>query len=309
MDAPFPIHPTYTGISVAYKNEEMIADQVLPMATPVSKKEFTYFEIPVAQGLTVPDTRIGRRSEANVIEVTAEEKTAKTEDFALSDLVPNEDVANAPQGYDPLGHATETVTDLLVLGRELRVSNLVFNAATYPAGHKVQLAGSDQWSHADADPFQAIWDKLDIPMMRPNLLVLGQPVWTKIATHPKLIAKLYGSASTVGKARAADLAEALELKNGIIVGKARVNTAKKGQAPNLARAWGKHAAALFINPLANNERGMTFGMTVPKGSRAVRVIPEPKIGIGGSQKVQVEEQLKELIVASNCGYFFEDAVA
>jgi hypothetical protein len=309
MDEPFPIHPTYTGIAIAYKNEEMIADEVLPIATPVSSEKFTYFNYPVDEALTVPETRIGRRSEANTIEVTATETTAKVEDNALSDLVPNKDINTAPQGYDPMAHATETVTDLMVLAREIRVAGLVFNPNTYPAGQKVQLAGVNQFSDPASDPFQVLWDALDVPIMRPNLMTLGQPVWNKLATHPKLIAKLYGEASTRGKARLADLAEELEIER-ILVGKARVNTAKKGQAAVLNRAWGKHISLTYINKLANNERGMTFGMTVPFGERRrTRVIPEPKIGLGGSQRVQVEEQLKELIVASSCGYFIQDAVA
>lgn len=309
MPAPFPIHPTYTGIAIAYRNEEMIADQVLPYATPVGSELFNYFEYPVEEGLTLPDTAMGRRSSANTIEVTAVEKQSRTIDHALSDLIPNADLDNAPQGYDPRAHAAETVTGLMTLRREVDVAGLVFNAATYPSGYKAQLSGTGQWSHASADPFQAMWDALDVPLMRPNRGVFGRSVWNKIATHPAVIAKLYGAASTVGKARRADLAEALEIKD-ILVGAARVNTAKKGQTATLARAWGKHAAFLHIDPLANNERGMTFGMTVPFGERwAVREIDEPKIGIGGSKRIQVESRRKELIVASNCGYFFEDAVA
>lgn len=308
-DTPFPIDPVRTGISLAYRNEEMIADVVLPVATPVARKEFTYLEFPIGEQLTIPDTKMGRRSEANTIELSATEQSSKVGDYALSDLVPNDDVTNAPEGYDPLNHATEVVTDLMMLDREVRTAGLVFNAGTYGAANKVQLAGATQYSHPDADPFQSIWDALDIPLMRPNLVVFGQQVWNKAATHPKLIAKLYGSASTRGKARLADLAEELEVAR-IIVGKARVNTAKKGQDVALSRAWGKHVALLHVNPLANNERGMTFGMTVPKGTRrAVRIIPEPKIGIGGSQRVQVEDQVKELITAANCGYFIQDAVA
>lgn len=309
MDAPFPIHPTYTGIAIAYKNEEMIADQVLPMATPVNSEKFTWNEYPIAEALTVPDTTIGRRSEANTIEVTATEQTAKVVDYALSDLVPNKDINSAPAGYDPQAHATETVTDLMVLRREVRVAGLVFDPAQYPAANKVQLAGAAQFSDAASDPFQVLWDALEVPTMRPNQMTMGQPVWNKLATHPKLIAKLYGEASTRGKARLADLAEELEIQK-ILVGRARVNTAKRGQAAALSRAWGKHISLTYINPLANNERGMTFGMTVPFGERRrTRIIPEPKIGLGGSQRVQVEEQLKELIVAASCGYFIQDAVA
>lgn len=304
----FPIHPTYTGISIAFKNAELIADQVLPLATPVGTKEFRYNVFPIDEATRVPETRMGRRSEANVIELTATETPAKVEDYALSDIVPNDDITNAPAGYDPMAHATETVTDLLSLGREVRVANLVFAPATYPVGNKVTLAGVTQWSDPASDPFQDMWDALELPVMRPNTIVFGQPVWNKVATHPKLITKLYGVGSQRGKARLADLAEELEIGK-IIVGRARVNTAAKGQLAALQRAWGKAAAMLYINPLANNERGMTFGMTVPKGARATRVIPQPLMGIGGSQKVQVEEQLKEVIAASSCGYLFDAAVA
>lgn len=309
MPAPFPIHPTYTGIAIAYRNAAMIADEVMPFATPVGSERFTYFSYPIEEALTLPDTAMGRRSTANTIEVTATEVEAKVIDHALSDLIPQSDIDNAPAGYDPRAHASETVTDLMVLRREVDVAGIVFNAANYPAANKVQLAGATQMSHADCDPFQLLWDALDVPLMRPNIATMGQSVWTKIATHPKLIAKLYGAASTIGKASRQHLAEALEIEK-ILVGAARVNTAKKGQAAVLDRAWGKHLSLNYVNPLANNERGMTWGMTVPMGERsAVRVIPEPKIGIGGSERIQVEQRRKEVVVASNCGYFFQDAIA
>jgi hypothetical protein len=307
-DAPFPIHPTYTGISVAFKNAELIADQVFPYATPVGTKTFNYNVYPVDEATRVPDLTMGRRSEANVIEFTATETQSKVVDYGLSDIVPNDDITNAPVGYDPLAHATETVTDLMLLAREVRVANLTFDTNQYPAGAKQTLAGAAQWSDPASDPFQDMWDALEIPLMRPNTIIFGQPVWNKVATNPKLITKLYGVGSQRGKVRLQDLADELEISK-ILIGRARVNTAAKGQAANLQRAWGKSAALHYINPLANNERGMTFGMTVPKGARATRVIPKPEVGINGSQKVQVEEQLKELIVASSCGYLFDAAVA
>ncbi len=315
---PYPIHPAYTGITAAYVNEAMIADRVLPYSTPVGNETFNYFTYPIGQGLTVRDTRIGRRSEANTIDVRADEVQSKTIPHALGDLVPQSDIDNAPEGYDPQAHAAETVTDIMVLRRELDVSGVVFNPATYAAANKVDLTGGDQWDEPLTDVFDMLWEACGVTLMRPNMLVLGETSWRKMATNPKLIAKLYGEASTRGKARREDLATELEI-NEVIVGSARVNAAEVGQAVNLSRAWANHAALLHINPLANNERGLTFGMTVPRGvagdgrsaagaRRRVRVIDEPKVGIGGSQRVQVEEERKELIVSADCGYFFQAAV-
>lgn len=319
MNRPYPIHPTYTGIAAAYQNEEMIADTVMPFSSPVGSELFQWFEYPVGQALTVRDTRIGRRSEANTIDVQAIEREAKTIPHALSDLVPQSDIDNAPDGYDPRGHAAETVTDLMILRRELDVAGTVFNPATYAAANKVALAGGDQWDEDTTDVFDMLWEACGQTLVRPNMLVLGERTWRRAATNPGLISKLYGQASTRGKARAEDLAAELEIKQ-VVVGRARVNSAELGQPVNLSRAWGNHAALLYVNPLANNQRGLTFGMTVPRavsgdarssagGRWRTREIPEPKIGIDGSMRIQVEAERKELIVSADCGFFFQDAVS
>lgn len=319
MNRPYPIHPTYTGITAAYQNEDMIADIVMPFVTPVGTELFQWFEYPIGQALTVRDTRIGRRSEAATIDVQAEEREAKTIAHALSDLVPQSDIDNAPEGYDPRGHAAETVTDLMTLRREVDVSNIVFNAATYAAANKVNLAGGDQWDEETTDVFDMLWEARSKTLVKPNLLVLGEDTWSRSATNPKLIAKIYGAASTRGVARLEDLASTLGVKRAI-VGEARVNAADLGQPVSLSRAWGPHAALLHVNPLANNQRGLTFGMTVPRavtgdarsasgGRWRSREIPEPKIGINGSSRIQVEAERKELIVSADCGYFFQNAVS
>lgn len=307
--SPYPVDPVRTGISLAYVNEDMIADEVLPVATPVAKTEFTYNRYPIAQGLTVPDTRMGRRSEANTIEVNAEKVPASTEDFALSDLVPNKDIDEAADSdYDPLNHATETVTDLLILDREVRTSGLVFNAASYDVGRKIQLAGGDQMHNDDVDVFNLLWQYSRKTLKKSNIGVFGAGVWNQLAIHPKLLASVYGSASTTGVVLVEDLARRLNLKK-ILIGEAQVNIAKPNQPEVLAPAWGNHIAFLHVNQLANNQRGMTFGMTVPRGKRyATRIIDEPKIGLGGSQRPQVETSVKELICASSCGAFIQDAV-
>lgn len=61
MTRPFPVNPTLTGIALAYTNAEMIADRVLPYATPVATEVFNYLRYGEGEAMTVPDTAIGRR--------------------------------------------------------------------------------------------------------------------------------------------------------------------------------------------------------------------------------------------------------
>ncbi|EAO9219497.1 phage capsid protein, partial [Salmonella enterica] len=66
-----------------------------------------------------------------------------------------------PANYDPLGRATERVSDIIMLDREVRTSKEVFNAANYPAGNKENLAAADQWDNDKSKPIKKIVTALD----------------------------------------------------------------------------------------------------------------------------------------------------
>lgn len=185
---PFPINPTLTAIAIAYKNPDiaLIADDVLPR-TPTDQ-EFKYLKYDLAQGFTVPDTLVGRKSAPNEIDFSATEVNDKVADYGLDDVVPNEDIEADNRGINPLGVASGYLTNLVNLGREKRVASLVFNASTYSAGLVQTLSGTSQWSdQSNSDPVAAIGDALDLPVMRPNIAVFGQQTWTKLRRHPKIV--------------------------------------------------------------------------------------------------------------------------
>ncbi|UVH84375.1 hypothetical protein NW342_22030 [Pseudomonas aeruginosa] len=76
-NAPFPIDPELTAIAIAYRNGRMIADEVLPRV-PVGKQEFKYWKYDLAQGFTVPETLVGRKSKPNEVEFSATDESATT---------------------------------------------------------------------------------------------------------------------------------------------------------------------------------------------------------------------------------------
>lgn len=309
-DAPFPIDPVLTGITLAYRNRAYIADAVLPRMAPFPKQEFKYYQWTKPEQFTIPDTRVGRRSAPNEVEFTATAQTGSTEDYGLDDVIPFDDVANARGSLDPVGHATEMLTELVLLDREKRCAGVLFTAANYPAGNKTQLSGDTQWSDVDSDPLVAISNALDVPIMRPNILLLGQATWTSLRRHQKIVqATAQIGGATAGIASRQAVAELFELEE-IVVGAGFVNTAKRGQTPTLTRLWGKHAALLYRDPLAQGADGrITFGWTAQYGERVAGQMEDPKVGLRGGVRVRVGESVKEMIVASDLGYFFEDAAA
>jgi hypothetical protein len=206
------------------------------------------------------------------------------------------------------------LSDLIALGREVRTSNLVFNAATYPVGRKAILSGTSQWNdYTNSNPVDAIMAALDTCLIRPNKAIFGQAVWTKLRQHPKVTASVVangGNASVSGAVLARQaVAELLELDE-VLVGEGWVNLAKKGQTANIVRTWGKHAAFIYQAPVITDPEGVpTFGMTAEYGERVSMTWDDPSIGLRGGTVVKVGESVRELVTAADTGYFFENAVA
>lgn len=313
----FPLNPELTAIAIGFQNPDaaLIADQVLPRV-PVPKK-FTYTLYTASQGYSVPDTKVGRKSEPNMVDFGGTTVTAECVDYGLDDLVPNDEVAawesmpkpSSGGPVSPLALSTMMLTGLVQLDREIRVAGTVFATSSYSGTNQATLSGTSQWSdRANSDPLNAITTAMDIPLVRPNKLVIGQLAWTQLRMHPKLVQAIGKSAQTAGYASIQQVADLLELQE-IIVGRAFYNTAKKGQTPTYARAWGKHAALLHIDSLAAQLQQPTFGWTGQWGSKIAGDFPDPKAGLRGGTRVRSGESVKEVIVSTDAGYFFQNCVA
>lgn len=306
-NAPFPIQPELTAIALAYRNPALIADQVLPRV-PVGKQEFKYLKHTLAESFTIPDTKVGRISRPTQVEFSATEVADYCVGYGLEDAVPDADIQNAPPNFDPLGRAAEGLTDLIALDREQRTAALVFNVNSYTAStNRTQLQTTSQWSHTDSNPINAMLEGLDSCIMRPNVLILGQAVWAKVRQHAKVVAAIFGP-SNAGVVTREQLAQILEI-DAVLVGQGWVNTAKKGQTASISRLWGKHAAAIYRDNFASATRGTTFGFTAQWGSIESSQRFDPDIGLRGGTRVRVGEYVKELVTATDLGYYWQDAVA
>lgn len=309
MKAPFPIDPVLTAIAIAYRNVRLIAESVLPRV-PVGVQVFKYRKFAKADAFTLPTTFVGRLSQPNRVEFGFEEVEAATRDYALDDAIPQADIDNAPQGYDPVGRAVEGITDLIALDREVRVAAAVFNADNYAADNKVQLAAADQWNEyaeAASDPIADIMAGLDAMIMRANIMVLGNAVASALRRHPRIVKAYNGSTGDTGIVPLSFIKDLFELEE-VLVGQGWLNTAKKGQAATLARVWGNHCALLYRDSLAGTSDRVTYGATAQWGDRVAGSIEDKDIGMRGGQRVRVGESVAEVICANDLGYFIQDAV-
>lgn len=311
----FPVNPELAAIAIGYRNRDidLIADRVLPRI-PVAKR-FNYRTYPIGEAFTVPATQVGRKGEPAMVDFGGSDVTAECLDYALDDLVPNDeqqawnDMPKAPGAVSPLAKSTSLLTGLILLDREVRVANRVFSLATYPAANRITLSGATQWSDfINSNPLDAMLAALDVPIMRPNVAVFGQATWTKVRQHPRVIQAVYGTAQTGGAVNREQLAAVLEVRE-VVIGAGFVNTARRGQAPNIQRVWGRHAAFLYVSEDAAAADQPTFGFTGQWGSRIAGNIPAPRNGLRGGEIIRVGESVLEVISAASSGYYFENAVA
>lgn len=322
VNRPFVVDPVLTAITVGYSNPAAfrIADRVLPRAQ-VSGERFSWTEFPLSESFNTPDARVGRRGRVQQLEFSGTQKTSEVEDFGLDSPIPNSDVMAAQaardQGrsqYDPEGNAVLKLTDTLANIREVRAAALVHNPANYDPARRVTLSGTSQFSdYANSDPISVLKSGMvGTLIMPPNTLAMGRDVWAKLSSHPKVVNAVKGNVTNAGIVTRDQFVELFsgEGISQLLIGDAWVNAAKPGQVTALSRAWGKHIAMLYINPMASAEgNDITWGLTAEYGDRVAGRVEDPDIGLHGGFRVRVGERVKELIVARDVGYFVQNAVA
>ncbi|WP_105198968.1 capsid protein [Pseudoalteromonas sp. T1lg10] len=306
---PFTPDTEQTAVAIAYSNRKLIADQLAPYS-PVGKREFKWMEFGKGDKFTVPDTKIGRKSSPNQVEFGSKEQTASVEDHGLSDVIPNDDVTNAPEGYNPRTHAVEGLTDLVLLQREIRVATMMNTAANF--GNTLALNGSAGKQYLDAADhaglLKFLLEMLDTPIMRPNTMTVSQKVGTALRTNPLLVKAYNGSNGDQGLVPWSYIKEVLEL-DFINVGQARLNTAKKGKPLQLQQAWADSLSFTYQDPLASLQNNrMTFALTARYGERTSGM-RDVAAGLNGGVEIMVGEAVKEQVIAKDCGILLTNVLA
>lgn len=298
----FEASPAMTAIAIAYRNPDvvMIADDVLPRV-PVSARAFSWIEYPEAEMFGVPDTRVGARSAPNQIELTGEKRDASVDDYGIDIPLDNPSIEKAvAAGYDPRNRAVETATNIVLLDREIRVAKAVTDATQYHADQKL-TATVAAFFDAAADPYENVEAMLDACWMMPNQLTFGHASWRAFRKHPKVVQAIKGQTTSTGRVTRQEVADAFEV-NRILVGSGRVNVARPGLAPTMARTWGQTITGQYIDRAATPETGgVTFGMTAVSGAR-VAGSRKVDMGLHGGEMVRSGESIRELIVARRAGF-------
>lgn len=307
MEHDFKVNPDLTAISLAYANQDYIADKILPRVS-VLTESFKYREYPKDQFYTLPETRIGELGEPNTISLKSELKDGSVEAHALKDPISYSSIEaheKAGQGDKPVQNSTIYLTNMLALSREVRTAKILQDAENY--GGKIVLSGSDKFSDSNSNIIDTVQNGIDACHIAPNYAVCNNKVASKMRRHPQIVKAFHGNSGDSGIVPLSFIAELFGFKE-IYVGSAQINSSKKGQVASLTGAWGDDFSMMYINPLASVDFDITFGVTAQYKERTIWEYDNPDIGTQGAKILKGVEQVKELILAPECGYIIKSAI-
>ncbi|MDE7372426.1 MAG: hypothetical protein K2N07_11950 [Desulfovibrio sp.] len=306
---PFVTQPELTAIAIAYMQQpsDFIADMVMPRVKAVGKREFMSQQYGL-ESYCRPDTRVGRKGAPNEVSWASVEKTAAIEDFGLEDPIPQDDIdQGAKDGRNVTGESTEYIMSLLRLDRECRVAAITQDAGNYAQGNVKTLAAGQGVDKDDTDAESLIFDLLETPVVRPNVGIMSRLVWSKLSRNAKLVKAVKGSLGNT-KVTPEEFTAHFEL-SALYIGPARISRSPKGRAPSLERVWGPSIAFHFRDLAATEQRGVTWGVTVPYGTPVAGATPDGNIGLRGGVRVRAGESLKEVVLARDAGCLLRNVIA
>lgn len=305
------VDSTLSDLSIKYQNEAMIWSKILPVVK-VNKRSDKFYVYNKAESFKLTDDKVGPKSLPNEVDWSGSFSNYSVKDHALADWVPQEEIDNADNPIQPEVDSNDFINLWLDLAQEYRVAQLVFAAGSYPTGNKVQLSGTSQWGQSADDPIGNLVTAIETCFMRANTLVIGADAWIVLRKLPELLDAVKGSTryqgSPGGLVSPTELSGLLEIDN-VLIGRGRYNSAKEGQTATYARLWGKHAAALYVAPGSVGVRTITFGKTFSETNRLTYRDFDGKRGVKGAVYLKGAWNSDEKIIASDVGYFIQDAVA
>jgi len=273
------IDQALTQISVMYRNQTYVADQVFPVV-PAAKRSDKYFLYRKEDFLS-PSPASGsgalaslRRpgTEAAEIDFSVSTATYFAEEYSYRGLVTDAEAAAADNPLQPDTDPTVQLTERLMLDNEISVAAIACKRASYATGNKVALTGGGtgtswaQYASVNSKPFTDIKNgKLAVikgVAREANTLLLSVDTARVLADHPEvkeLVKYVHQDALTMS-----GLPKVLRGMT-VIEGAAQKNTAAEGAAYSGANVWqaddATSLALLFYRNPNPTPRSVSLGYT------------------------------------------------
>lgn len=312
------IDKALTNISIGYTNEQFIADEIFKPVS-VNKQSDKYYVYGMERFRQYDDLR-APGTEANEISWTLSDDSYYAEGHALRHPIADEEKQNADAEFDLEADATELVTEGILLNKEIDAANKLLDSNNYHNDLFITLGASGspaKWSdYENSDPIldikrakEAIHRKSGL---RPNVLIISEPVKNVLELHPRLLEVIkYVQRGIV----TTDLMAAAFGVDRILVGSALKSDAtnagqvEPGQIEPLNYIWGNSAVLAYV-PQRPGKKIPAIGysfMWNKDGNGSVQVRKWYETGRRATI-VEAERWYDQKIISNVAGFLFADVV-
>src|SRR5271157_1978073 len=251
-----------TQISIAYRNQAFVAEEVLPVV-PVMKKNDVFFRFSKQHFRSYKDAyAAGQR--AQQIEVDLDARGFYMADgHALEDSITDDEREQADPSAQIEIEKTEKLTNIIALNEEINLFNNILTTANIT--QNLTLSGTSKWSdYVNSDPVSVVLAARRTVQQQigdfPNYLLLSQPVLDTLANHPRILDRVkYTANGARHQLDEQDLARVFKVEK-VLVSAALYQTSNEGQADSLGYIMGKNAL-LFYRPARPGIRVPSLGYT------------------------------------------------
>lgn len=298
------VDPVLSNISIAYKNEDYIAEKLFPVqSVKVTKGKYYVYDKAMFRrnkSLRAPGAK------ANEVEYGLTTASFECSDYALKEKIEWGVIEQADSALNPESDSVESVTEMLMIDAEMQLAATMSDTAIIT--NYTTLSGTSQWSdYTNSDPIGDIKTGRQTVqagiMRKANTLVLGQEVFDTLVDHPDVVERVKYS---FGVSPTTELMARIFQVENIIVGAGLYNSATEGQTDSMAYIWGKKAWVCYISPNARGLKQITFGWTMKYKGRVTKKWDDVD---EEARYIRVNEQRTQELVAAAAAYYIAAAIA
>lgn len=312
-----------SNLSIALRQsmDGFVADRVFPIV-PVAKQSDKYWTIPQADFARDDMRKRAPATRSPAVNWTLSTDSYFADIFDLAVDVPDEVRANADDEVQLDQNSIERLVRSAMIKKERQwVADFLTTSVWTGDQSGVDSAapGANQfgrWDRDDSKPIETIRNQADVmggrSGYRPNKLVLGRQVYSKLLDHPSIVGRVdRGQTAGAAMVTRQNLAALFEIDE-VLVMDAVYNTAAEGQTGSLSFIGGKSALLLYTAPapgLMVASAGFTFNWTgLVAGSSLQQVVRRIRLDPERCDHFDIEMAWDQKQTSADLGVFFATAI-
>ena len=248
VQGPIHVDRPLTNISIAYKSEGLISDELFTVV-PVVNETDVYFVFDKAHALRNPQTLRANGAEANEHQLVLSTATYRLEEHALKDIITQRDRDNQDPGLNLEVSTVEDLTDKILRQKEVDAATLLFTNGNW--ANETSLGAAAPWNaNTTATNPILIGDSAATAVLtnagrKANVGVLDFRSFQACKEHVSVVDRVkYTSSDSVTP----KLLQALFGVEKLLVAEGANNTANEGLAATMALIWTDSAWFGYVNP-------------------------------------------------------------